>query len=259
MTRNLRHHFIIASARQAIWASALVPAFCSDAKAAILSLTGANVTPFDIVVITPPASQTVPGSLFMGNGLGNSILEGESTAPPGGFEWGWSLETSETVAGPLAPLSFDSGGGGIAQPAGQESFFELTGAINGVGDQDFLAGFVTWESIEPEGETGAIITAQVHFSTIEGSPLNIGNTATFGALQFAIDCGDVSCVTADPTATVTSLTLTYSGKGSVVPEPSTWAMMLLGFVGLGFVGCHLANVGSNCPSRQLQLTQRRLP
>ena len=243
MTRNLRHRFIFASARQAIWASALVPAFCSGANAAILSLTGANVTPFDIVVITPPASQTLAGTLFMGNGLGNSILEGESTAPPGGFEWGWSLETSETVAGPLAPLSFDSGGGGIAQPTGQESFFELTGAINGVGDQDFLAGFVTWDSIEPDGETGAIITAQVHFSTIEGSPLNIGNTATFGALQFAIDCGDVSCVTADPTATVTSLTLTYSGKGSVVPEPSTWTTMLIGFAGLGYAGYRRARAG----------------
>src|ERR1700722_20223892 len=133
MTRNLRHHFIIASARQAIWASALVPAFCSDAKAAILSLTGANVTPFDIVVITPPASQTVPGSLFMGNGLGNSILDRESKADHVGFEWGWSLETSETVAGPLASLSFDSGGGGIAQPTGQESSLEPAWAFNRVG------------------------------------------------------------------------------------------------------------------------------
>ena len=28
----------------------------------------------------------------------------------------------------------------------------------------------------------------------------------------------------------------FSLTGSVVPEPSTWAMMLLGFAGLGFAG-----------------------
>ena len=28
----------------------------------------------------------------------------------------------------------------------------------------------------------------------------------------------------------------FSLQGSVVPEPSTWAMMLLGFAGLGFAG-----------------------
>jgi hypothetical protein len=28
----------------------------------------------------------------------------------------------------------------------------------------------------------------------------------------------------------------FSLTGTVVPEPSTWAMMLLGFAGLGFLG-----------------------
>jgi hypothetical protein len=35
--------------------------------------------------------------------------------------------------------------------------------------------------------------------------------------------------------------------GGAVPEPSTWAMMLLGFAGLGFVGYR--STGSRCPSR----------
>jgi hypothetical protein len=33
------------------------------------------------------------------------------------------------------------------------------------------------------------------------------------------------------------------GTGSSVPEPSTWAMMLLGFVGLGFAGYRRARAG----------------
>jgi hypothetical protein len=31
--------------------------------------------------------------------------------------------------------------------------------------------------------------------------------------------------------------------GAAVPEPSTWAMVLLGFTGLGFTGCHLTKAG----------------
>ena len=38
----------------------------------------------------------------------------------------------------------------------------------------------------------------------------------------------------NPTNAATgSYTVTYA----IVPEPSTWAMMLLGFAGLGFAGC----------------------
>jgi hypothetical protein len=34
------------------------------------------------------------------------------------------------------------------------------------------------------------------------------------------------------------------GVGGAVPEPSTWAMMLLGFAGLGFAGYRRARKGS---------------
>jgi hypothetical protein len=36
----------------------------------------------------------------------------------------------------------------------------------------------------------------------------------------------------------------FSLSGSVAPEPSTWAMMLLGFVGLGFHGYRHARKAS---------------
>ena len=39
----------------------------------------------------------------------------------------------------------------------------------------------------------------------------------------------------DP-ATITQFNASFSLKGTVVPEPSTWAMMLLGFAGLGYAG-----------------------
>ena len=39
----------------------------------------------------------------------------------------------------------------------------------------------------------------------------------------------------------TTFNAAFSVSGSVVPEPSTWAMMLLGFAGLGFAGYRRAN------------------
>jgi hypothetical protein len=37
---------------------------------------------------------------------------------------------------------------------------------------------------------------------------------------------------------------TFSLTGAVIPEPSTWAMMLLGFAGLGFAGWRHARQAS---------------
>jgi PEP-CTERM motif len=46
---------------------------------------------------------------------------------------------------------------------------------------------------------------------------------------------DIVGAVGDP-ATVTQFNASFSLKGTVVPEPSTWAMMLLGFAGLGYAG-----------------------
>jgi hypothetical protein len=40
----------------------------------------------------------------------------------------------------------------------------------------------------------------------------------------------------EPADTPPTFNAAFSLSGAVVPEPSTWAMMLLGFVGVGFVG-----------------------
>jgi hypothetical protein len=52
-------------------------------------------------------------------------------------------------------------------------------------------------------------------------------------VAFFLGYGDI------PTATLESLIssdITAFQTGAPVPEPSTWAMMLLGFAGLGFAG-----------------------
>jgi hypothetical protein len=57
------------------------------------------------------------------------------------------------------------------------------------------------------------------------------------SLAFNATAIDVN-LAGDSAAVGSSLILDVTTKGNtpVVPEPSTWAMMLLGFAGLGFVG-----------------------
>ena len=48
---------------------------------------------------------------------------------------------------------------------------------------------------------------------------------------------------ADP-AYLSTLVINVTTAGSVVPEPSTWAMMLVGFAGLGFAAYRRAGAAA---------------
>ena len=48
--------------------------------------------------------------------------------------------------------------------------------------------------------------------------------------------GECESPASSPVCTLSSSRFLESGVASVVPEPSTWAMMLMGFAGLGFAG-----------------------
>jgi hypothetical protein len=65
---------------------------------------------------------------------------------------------------------------------------------------------------------------QVNMATMDVSvvtPYTVSNTITFGLA---------------PGTTTSPITDEFGVSATVVPEPSTWAMMLLGFAGLGFAG-----------------------
>jgi hypothetical protein len=40
---------------------------------------------------------------------------------------------------------------------------------------------------------------------------------------------------------ISSVTLTVEDNVAAVPEPSTWAMMILGFAGIGLIACRRRN------------------
>ncbi len=76
---------------------------------------------------------------------------------------------------------------------------------------------------------------------LDGGP----NSLTLGTydLTYRPYIGDIeSPPGAFPTDLIFTATLT------VVPEPSTWAMMMLGFAGLGFTGYRKARSGRTAPA-----------
>jgi len=221
------------------WAALLmkcagVVCFCAAialpaARADTLALPTGGFGAFEFEPVTSSTGEIAVGA----------IIEASATAPPGGWEWGWDIGTTTSVPGEL--LSYPAGGGFITQPSGLQSFFELTGAIQGVGDQVFLAGFITWEFVEPVVATQAEIVGSVDFSTIEGgspeSPISISNLSDFGALHFVVSCAPDNCLSEDPMGTIESLTLTYSYTNSgtsAVPEPATWWIIAAGLSAIAF-------------------------
>jgi len=75
------------------------------------------------------------------------------------------------------------------------------------------------------------ISADQTFSDAEELSLFEGSGADSFGLYFAVDGGVVSLSGQSGT-----LTYEYTPTASPVPEPSTWAMLMIGFAGLGYAG-----------------------
>jgi PEP-CTERM motif len=115
----------------------------------------------------------------------------------------------------------------------------------GLGDPNFasvtlptLTGTASYTILLPDGEKITVLPGHTFdFTSISGFSNGVSNFEVLG-----ID--PVSALNAfDPNAFVTELSFVSAGRFTgemdpitAVPEPSTWAMMILGFVGVGFMG-----------------------
>ena len=117
--------------------------------------------------------------------------------------------TSDIVINSLSDTFVDSPVGFFAGRVGSSFIITIGGTANGVGL--FTAGFNDF-----------FVTLQ--FADAE----SLGNPQLF---QNAVGLGTAYSVTTDPN----SAFFAQTGSVSAVPEPSTWAMMLLGFAGIGFM------------------------
>ena len=134
-----------------------------------------------------------------------------------------SLTITETEDGFTAPppysLTSSSTGSFVNQPSG--GGHTASSSFNGASTPTY--------SVLSDG-IGA--NSQVNMATLDDlsplTPYMVSNTITFGLA---------------PGTPPSPITDEFSVSGTVIPEPSTWAMMLLGFAGLAFAGYRRARAG----------------
>jgi hypothetical protein len=138
------------------------------------------------------------------------------------------------------------------------SFVTASLTINGV--VAALAAFATGELTGETNvfDTGTVLSANVNGSVPSNQLESLLNSHNFSwnlsspltGLSYAVSPGDEEAVTQLTTAAgdlleadIASVTVTVSSSAAA-PEPSTWAMMLVGFVGMAFAGYRARKPGS---------------
>jgi PEP-CTERM motif-containing protein len=116
--------------------------------------------------------------------------------------------------------------------------------FNGLGGETFTYDYIEGDNVRDHATTGFNISAPNVFATDDfgsGDRLDVqqiflpGSFAndTITSIVFSYDDNVGNTVPGDGEAFLAAIT---TAPVSAVPEPSTWAMMLIGFAGLGYIG-----------------------
>jgi hypothetical protein len=174
-------------------------------------------------------TQTDPqnsGTAQGGGGGGGFSTNGQSYVVAGdGGDGGASLSSGGAPGQQESPGGFGGGGGGATGI--NESIF---GGGGGGGYNGGDAGYVHFV----EG-AATLVASQGGTSLVENNPPgcgpgNQGPACFLGGLVLAVGAGVDGQGLGNGSVVIEAIT------GSPVPEPSTWAMMAIGFAGLGFMG-----------------------
>jgi len=204
------------------------------------------------------APQAAAGSVIVLDfeGVGNQVSVGEfyngGTDGAGNSGTNYGISFSPTS---LGIIDADAGGGGnfANEPSPSTVLFFLSG---GAATMNYAAGFETgfsffysssaslggtinvYEGLNATGALLASLTLTPNGGTCSGDPngfpfctwTNIG--VGFSGVARSVDFGGTANQIAFDNITLGSTTA--GGGGNAVPEPGTWAMMLLGFGAIGF-------------------------
>jgi hypothetical protein len=176
----------------------------------------------DTVTFSPGETQPVDG--------GNLDLTISVVAAGGGAEW--AVFNYQTTS-PNLPLS----------SAGQDWSIEQIGIPAAV-PLNFIADYAQWQG--PNGATGGIFGQPLMANPVPGmtgsgegssgfvNPVGSGPLGSLGAFADPFNI----VLNGLPASQVNGFTqaLEFAPATAAVPEPWTWAMMFLGFAGLGFLG-----------------------
>lgn len=191
------------------------------ASAIALSATAANAATTIITPSAPPPGTTftVVGNPFTGTDEVTATLA-HAGIPSGSF-----TDIYEFIIGTLGQGIIGSGSGGLTTNI-------TRGGIGGNTDIDFT-------SVVVNGIYNAVAT----YTDLNNNPCTTPGVGTCGAGEtftvagVPITGGMTNYITVTGTVGGTKGIASYGGSATFlpVPEPATWATMLLGFLGIGFV------------------------
>jgi hypothetical protein len=153
----------------------------------------------------------------------------------GGVTGGYIIQTGSNGSG-ADPAVGDQGDPYLSVLGGQTAFFNFAGfAGGGLSQLGLDYGSADWYNtfeLLLSGGGSLVFTGQslINVGTANGDQ---GAARTNGRLTFAADAGTV-ITGLNLSSSQNSLETDNYGVIAAVPEPSTWAMMLFGFAGIGF-------------------------
>jgi PEP-CTERM motif len=229
-----------------------------------LGVAAVAATPsYAVNLVTNGGFETNPGpGQIIGNSVSGWNVSGINPSYPQGYAWiftyaGASTTNPLTIYGPVTQPA--DGGGAFFY--GVDSTFHpsaLTQTISGLTVGQTYAVSFDWAAAQQTGyngnsedyfavslgseteDTSTISLPQHTFSGWSTATLDFTATATSETLQFVdIGCAYVSgvCDFGNPGASgAPPFSLLDNVSMTAVPEPATWAMMGIGFVGLGYAG-----------------------
>ena len=201
-----------------------------EAGTVTLKAQGFGNSPRLITLSSPGSSSSEAGSTSFTGGTASEL--GNIPPPPGGPGLKWNVPTIGSLNWTTAQdvqLLFnpsEPGGNSITIDTLTLTFFNANGTVAGSISNDL--GSLVYNSTDPgNGKSGFLIDV----SSSEYSALN-AILAGGPNLRLGISAS-LSDATGGPDS--------FNAIAAAIPEPSTWAMMILGFLGLGLMAYRKRN------------------
>ena len=203
-----------------------------------------------VLALIGSAASAEAGTIYLGwntTGDPTAVTTLSTTGSPGSITSTTTLDgfLGNTLTGAdFSPLDLSSTSIGAASGATSPIFIFVSETGLTGGTLNFTTGLT--ENLLPAGwsvDEWAYATAGSTPFTTAGTLLNssdfsaIGTTTTTTTLTIAspFTVTEVyEIIPGGPPTTIGTDLSTITVKGSIVPEPSTWAMMVIGFMGLGY-------------------------
>lgn len=194
-----------------------------SANAALVTYTGADDGVSSLAQMTNSAAAAAS---FLAAVPSASVIDFEGALPTGVSIVGGSI-TSNSGCGPLCGINTTSGGRNFLSLFGGQATFNFATAINSFGA--YITGL----------QTNFVVGQTLQFSDGSSQTIGVPNSINGGgAFVGFTDFGkSVTSITYNAQSgsigDIIAIDDVRFGNGGGVPEPATWAMMLLGFGGLG--------------------------